>query len=133
MTLERRVASKARELVLEQKQQTKDHKDETKYRSVCEGLPILLRNSGLLQAVSFLEAKRGGDKAVGSVYGDLETQLKELGFLGSTGLTAKVADSKLTTPQYRFLSEMAMLVAFWHKRMAQALLRQAEKPPEPKA
>jgi len=125
MTIERRIAGKARDLVSMQIEKTPKHEAETDYRSVCEGLPILLRNAGLLQTVAFLKAKHDKQE---TIYQHLETQLRNLGFLNtSESLIGKVTGPDLTMPQYRFLSEIVMLVAYWQKRMAQALLRPAEK------
>jgi CRISPR/Cas system CMR-associated protein Cmr5 small subunit len=122
MSLERNIAGAARDLVQSQAQPNDPkHESETAYRSFCEGLPILLRAAGLAQTAAFLKGKE--DK----IYEHLETQLKNLGFLtGDETLIAKTTDPALTMPQYRLLFEMAMLVAFWHKRMAQALLRKKE-------
>ncbi len=121
MTLERKIAGEARDLVQSQKQEgDTEHKKETSYRSACESLPILLRTAGLAQTAAFLKAKQDLE----TIVGHLEKQLRNLGFLGGAEtLLAKSTDSRLSTPQYRLLLEMAMLVAFWHKRMAQALLR----------
>ena len=113
MTIERRIAGKARELVSSQ---------EGGYRSLCESLPILLRSAGLAQTAAFLKAKSADHK---KIYEHLEMQLKDLGLLGGQTLIAKSTDPTLTTPQYRMLLEMTMLVAFWHKRMAQALIEKS--------
>ena len=114
MTIERKIAGKARELVSGQ---------EAGYRSLCESLPILLRTAGLAQTAAFLKAKSADHK---KIYEHLEMQLKELGLLhGGQTLIAKSTDPALTTPQYRMLLEMTMLVAFWHKRMAQALIEKS--------
>lgn len=123
MTMERKIAGKARELVEGRKQDDVKHEKETSYRSHCESLPVLLRTAGLAQTAAFLKAKSEEQQAL---YGHLETQMKSLGLLeaGET-LIAKSTDPALPTPQYRMLLEMTMLVAFWHKRMAQALLRKA--------
>jgi len=126
MTLERKIAGKARDLVQAQKQEDDPkHEAESKYRSVCEGLPVLLRTAGLAQTAAFLNAKQDEHK---KAYEHLESQLRHLGFLGSQDtLFAKATDPGLTTAQYRLFSEVAMLVAFWNKRMAQALLRKKDE------
>lgn len=124
MTIERRIAGKARELVSSQEEKNDPkHESETSYRSLCESLPVLLRTAGLAQTVAFLKAKSTHHK---TVYAHLDTQVKELGLLGAgETLVSKSTDPKLTMPQYRMLVEITMLVAFWHKRMAQALLRKS--------
>lgn len=122
MSLEQKIAGAARDLVQSEAQPgNAKHESETAYRACCEGLPILLRAAGLAQTAAFLKAKEG------RIYQHMETQLRNLGFLtGDETLIAKTTDPSLTMPQYRLLFEMAMLVAFWHKRMAQALLRKKE-------
>ena len=51
MTLERKIAAKARELV----EGRKGGSQETAYRAACESLPLLLRSAGLAQGVGVLE------------------------------------------------------------------------------
>jgi len=120
MTLERKIAGRARNLVSEV-----NTKQQPGYRSLCESLPVLLRTAGLAQATAFLKAKSEDHK---KIYEHMETQFRELGLLGEKDtLIAKTTDPTVTMPQYRMLLEMAMLVAFWHKRMAQALIEKAAK------
>ena len=125
MSLERKIAGKARDLVEAQIEKDPKHEKETSYRSLCESLPILLRTADLAQTATFLKAKKDEHDLV---YGHLEGQLKELGLLdGKETLINKATDPKLETPQYRLLFEMTMTVAYWHKRMAQALLRKKDE------
>ena len=111
MSIERTIAGKARDLVSTQ---------QAEYRSACESLPMLLRTAGLAQTAAFLKGKSAAQK---TLYEHLEMQIRELGLLkGNETLIAKSTDPALAMPQYRLLVEMTMLIAFWHKRMAQALL-----------
>jgi CRISPR/Cas system CMR-associated protein Cmr5 small subunit len=115
MTIERKIAGKARELV---SGQTAD------YRSLCESLPALLRTAGLAQTTAFLKGKSAEENK--ELYRHLEIQVRALGLLGpDETLLAKSADAGLAMPQYRMLLELTMLIAFWHKRMAQALIPKA--------
>jgi CRISPR-associated protein Cmr5 len=126
MTIERRIAGRAKELVSGQVQGDAKHEAESKYRALCESFPILLRSAGLAQAVAFLRAKKGeGSKAneYSALYGDLEKQFRTIGFLGDEALSERAADAKLSQADYRLYSEIAMKAALWHKRLAQALLR----------
>ena len=121
MTLERKIAGKARTLVEAVIENTEKHENETAYRSLCESLPILLRTAGLAQSAAFLQAKSDEHK---KAYKHLEDQLRNLGFLKENEtLINKATDPQLPMPQYRLLFEIAMTIAYWHKRMAQALLR----------
>jgi CRISPR type III-B/RAMP module-associated protein Cmr5 len=118
MTIERRIAGKARDLVGAKK----DTEQESAYRSLCESFPILLRGAGLAQTVSYLRTKpKKGE--YGALYDHLEEQFRNLGFLAAESLSEKAADPRLSQADYRLYSEMAMHAALWHKRMAQALLR----------
>ena len=121
MTIERRIAGKARDLVGDQKETGVKHEKECAYRSLCESFPILLLSAGLAQTVAYLRAKSKGE--YGALYGHLEEQFRNLGFLGPEALSEKAADPRLSQADYRLYSEMAMHAALWHKRMAQALLR----------
>jgi CRISPR/Cas system CMR-associated protein Cmr5 small subunit len=113
MTLERTIAAKAMQLV-------KDRGQDSEYRSSCESLPILLRNSGLAQTLVYLKAK------FPKVYSDLECQVREINLLQDRqSLCERAVDPALSMPNFRFLSEIVMLAAVWQKRMAQALI---EKP-----
>ncbi len=122
MSLEQQIAGKARDLVQAQRQENDEkHEKETSYRALCESLPILLRTAGLAQTAAFLKAKQEEHKRV---HDHIEAHLKQLGFVDSDEtLIVKVTDPELNSVQYRLLFEMAMTVANWHKRMAQALLR----------
>jgi len=74
MTIERRIAGKARELVSGQEEKNDaEHKSETSYRSLCESLPILLRTAGLAQTAVFLKAKSAEHK---TLYAHLDNRSK---------------------------------------------------------
>ena len=125
MSMERQIAGTARDLVTSQKQEGDEkHEKESGYRALCESFPILLRSAGLAQTLSYLRAKKQGE--YGELYGHLERQFRDLEFLGKEALSEKAADPRLSTADYRLYSEVAMQVALWHKRLAQALLRQRE-------
>ncbi|MGA9623024.1 MAG: type III-B CRISPR module-associated protein Cmr5 [Bryobacteraceae bacterium] len=127
MTIERRIAGRAKELVSGQVQKDAKHEAESKYRALCESFPILLRSAGLAQTVAFLRAKGPGEGSraneYSALYGDLEKQFRDIGFLGEEALSERAAGAKLSQADYRLYSEIAMKAALWHKRLAQALLR----------
>ena len=116
MDLERQISGLALELV-----RTKQASGGSEYRSFCEGFPTLLRSAGLAQTLAFLKAKGGCPH--GDVYSHLEKHFEGLRLLsaGQT-LLAVVTDPRTLTPQYRLYSQLALRMAFWHKRLAQALL-----------
>jgi CRISPR/Cas system CMR-associated protein Cmr5 small subunit len=119
MDLERQISQKAIELV---KAQSTSHAAE--YRSFCERLPTLLRTAGLAQTLAFLRAK--GGRTHGDVYQHMQEQFVNLDLPAGDGLLDMVVSPATGTPQYRFYSQVALRIAFWHKRLAQALLKGAE-------
>jgi len=132
--IDRDIAVLARTLVESRIQAGETHEEETAYRSLCEGLPILLRTAGLTRAVTFLDAKKGKDPKKsehGVLLSHLEQQLKASGVYSDTqektlNLGEYVVSSGLSMTEYCHLSSLALRVAYWHKRLAQALLRQKE-------
>jgi hypothetical protein len=71
----------------------------------------------LAQTAVFLKVK------CGKLYDHLEAQMRETGLIEKDeALFAAVTNPKGKTAQYRILSELAMTIADWHKRMAQALI-----------
>lgn len=127
MTIQRRIAGKAKDLVGVRVESTKEHKQESAYRSLCESFPILLRSAGLAQAVSYLRVRAKSKDEYGVLYGHLQEQFRNLEFLGAKEeLSEKAADPGLSQAGYRLYSEIAMQAALWHKRMAQALLRKKD-------
>jgi CRISPR type III-B/RAMP module-associated protein Cmr5 len=91
------------------------------YRSFCEGFPNLLRTAGLAQTVAFLKAKGGSPH--GDLYGHLNAHFEKLNLLSAgQNLLELVVDPRTEISQYRFYSQVALRVAYWHKRLAQALI-----------
>ncbi len=132
MTVEQSIAGKARELVQSQRQEGDPaHEKETAYRALCESFPALLRSAGLVQAVAYLEAKGNGKVNEYTVLLDhFQQQFAALKLLDpdkDEELAAKITSENLSMPQYRYYSALAFKVGYWHKRLAQALLRPREK------
>jgi CRISPR type III-B/RAMP module-associated protein Cmr5 len=126
MTIERKIAGKARELVGRERETNAAHPKETSYRSLCESFPILLRGAGLAQTVSYLKAKSKKEE-YGALHDHLEQQFRGLGLLEKGALSEKVADPGMSHGDYRLYSQIAMQAALWHKRLAQALLRKKDE------
>ena len=129
--IDRDVAVMARGLVKAQQQSGEKYEQETAYRSLCEGLPILLRTAGLTRAVTFLDAKRKKEKSHLVMLQHLEQQLEGIGIFSDSKtrklhLSEFVVSKELTMDAYCHASRMAFRVAYWHKRLAQALLRPKE-------
>ena len=129
--IEGHIAGMARELVRTQIRPGTTHKEESAYRSLCEGLPILLRTAGLTRTVAFLSAKRKPGDEYSSILDHLQMQLQEAGINAnakdrSLNLLEWVTSPQRTTAEYRHVSSIALRVAYWHKRLAPALLRKKE-------
>lgn len=125
MTLEHKISQKALELV---KSLGADNASE--YRSFCEGFPALLRSAGLAQTVAFLSAKAGHPH--GDLYRHIEEQFRGLDVIKdkNTSLLELVAGSGAAqVQQYRLYSQLALRIAYWHKRLAQSMIA---KKPQPK-
>jgi CRISPR type III-B/RAMP module-associated protein Cmr5 len=107
------------------------HEKETAYRALCESFPALLRSAGLVQAVAYLEAKgKGKDNEYSALLDHFQQHFRGLKLLDAEKqeeLPAKITSENLSMPQYRYYSAIAFKVGHWHKRLAQALLRQREK------
>jgi CRISPR type III-B/RAMP module-associated protein Cmr5 len=131
MTVEQSIATVARELVQAQRQaDDSNHDKESDYRALCESFPALLRSAGLAQAITYLEAKKK-DHDCGTLLGHFERQFTALNLLDGgkkERLPSKVTSKDFSVPHYRYYSAIAFKVAYWHKRLAQALLRQRAKP-----
>jgi len=117
LDIERQISRLALELVSSQK-----GAGSMEYRSFCEGLPALLRTAGLAQTSAFLLDFKAGS-AQRNLYTHLEDHFRALNFIAADdSLLDVVASRDTATAQYRFYSRMALRVAQWHKRIAQALL-----------
>jgi CRISPR type III-B/RAMP module-associated protein Cmr5 len=121
MSLEAKIAGKAKELVAACIESNKEHPKETAYRALCESFPILLRTCGLANTLGYLDAKSGenGDDEYATLRAHLRQQLAQLGFSADPG--------GLATADYMLYSRLALRIAMWHKRLAQALLRKKDE------
>lgn len=129
--IDRNIAVLARELVGKQVETTTAHEQESKYRSLCEGLPILLRTAGLTRTVTFLDAKKKSAEYA-AVLRHLQEQLESAGVYSDARertleLSRFVVSKELTTEAYCHVSRLAFRVAYWHKRLSQALLRRKDE------
>lgn len=125
------IAGRAQELVGKQIQPGSEHREETAYRSLSEGLPVLLRTAGLARAVMFLAAKKRSAPEYAAILDHMQRQLQDSGIYSDAAKRSlALADwviTKRTTAEYRHASMLAFRVAYWHKRLAQALLRKKDE------
>jgi CRISPR type III-B/RAMP module-associated protein Cmr5 len=119
-TLEQKIAVKALELVGGLRESgDAPSSAETEYRSQVEGLPAMLRSCGLARTLAFLKARGDAQKRIAS---HLEDQFRHSGIIGAESDLQKQL-TRCSLGEYRVYARLALLVAIWHKRIAQAQLR----------
>lgn len=91
-----------------------DKKKVQKYGSMCHKLPILIRQAGLAQALSFLEARDTNDKPYTQLINDI-TETIEVKKLVKR---SREADLK----EYMYLTRRVLDAMVWYKRFAQSIL-----------
>lgn len=96
----------------------KTKEEDRKYGRVCADLPALLRQCGLCQTVTFLQAKGKEKDYIRSV-------LTDLGKVAGLGNNVDAISEKARTVgvvEYQRLSREALRCAEWFSRYAEALL-----------
>lgn len=125
LTLSAAVAGLALELV-----QAKREDVRADYRSLCEGFPAMLRSCGAARSLAFLAARASTPGAHRELYLDFNRQLERIGLLDSKrSLLDLLCTAQLR--QHRTNTRIVMLIALWHKRIAQAILKKAEPDANP--
>jgi len=99
-------------------------KDKTKeedrnYGRLCADLPALLRQCGLCQTVTFLQAKNKDGKAH---FGEVLTDLGKVAGLGDNVDDISDTVRRVEVGEYQRLSREALRCAEWFSRYAEALL-----------
>lgn len=124
MTLEQKIALKAMNLINSVRSENKDPSpNEIEYRSHTEGLPALIRSCGLSRTLAFLRARTEMQRLIAS---HIEIQLRNAGVLDANkDLQKQLAECSLA--EYRLYARVALMIALWQKRVAQARLRRKEK------
>ncbi len=96
------------------KNASSDKKD--RYSSMCKNLPVLIRTAGLVQALTFLQAK-ASDEGLKWLGDDLGATL---GYGNLNELAKKARCAELA--EYMVLTQRALEQLLWYKRYAQVLL-----------
>jgi CRISPR-associated protein Cmr5 len=86
--------------------------DRDSYGSMAHKLPILIRTSGLAQALTYVESR--GNAAQKQLLSDLAATLQTPN-LATAAITAQL-------PDYMYLTQQAMAALLWYKRFAQSVL-----------
>ena len=96
-----------------------NEKDSKKYGAMALRLPILVRKSGLVQAIAFLEMKAGGDS--GKPFQVLLNDLSGVVMAGkSDSLSAASRTENLQ--EYIYLTRRTLIALDWFRRFAQSIL-----------
>jgi len=123
MSLERTISKLALQFVDEFKaRHLQDNEAQADYRSFSQSFPVLLRTAGLNQSLAFLRGK--GKDLHTTVYLQYEAHFRELKFIEANAnlLDISANSTKLPANQYRLYNRIALQIAFWHKRYAEARL-----------
>jgi len=117
LTREQRYASTVYELVKNYRLKDKDFRD--KYGSMAHKLPVLIRTSGLAQALAFVEARHAKEDPQYKLLIDLEKTLKEVGQLQNV-----LSEQSRTVEfdEYMRLTEACIEALLWFKRFSSSLL-----------
>lgn len=86
--------------------------DRDSYGGMAHKLPILIRTSGLAQALTYVESR--GNSAQKQLLSDLAATLQTPN-LTTAAITAHLAD-------YMYLTQQTMAALLWYKRFAQSVL-----------
>lgn len=91
-----------------------------KYGSMAHRLPILIRISGLAQALAFVEAKAKKEAAYNKLLDDLAAAIKWPGVENGGDLAKKSRSESLDA--YILLSQRVTAALIWYKRFAESVL-----------
>ena len=96
----------------------RDGKFQQRYATLVNRLPIMIRESGLVASLGFLEGKRGNDENTpeGMLLQHLSQQM-EVNDLRQQALNAELTE-------YRHLTQKVMEALVWYKRIAESHLDQ---------
>lgn len=92
------------------------------YGSLAHKLPVLIRTSGLAQALAFVEARNGDNTPQRQLLKDLESVLRANGALAEN---ARLTDRSRNADfeEYMRLTEASLQALLWFKRFAQSELK----------
>lgn len=89
--------------------------DRKKYGSMCHKLPVLIRQAGLAQALSFLEARDTKNKPYTQLINDIASTI------GVENLVERSREADLK--EYMYLTQRVLDAMIWYKRFAQSVLK----------
>ncbi len=132
MTRQQRWARKALACVSKQKGPTGQKKapaGSEEYRTLCMKMPILLQQSGLVQALAFVRSRsESGGVRVGQVFSDDLAQVYEVEAANDAdaGLRLLKDAQQAALPAYLAMTRDLIEVSLWFRRFAQSELPSPE-------
>jgi CRISPR type III-B/RAMP module-associated protein Cmr5 len=94
-----------------------------KYKSLCKRAGSLVRNSGLVQALAFFQARgsRPSEGQYKDLYNHLQEELRSLDILSrEVALFDHVRNASL--PDYMYISREVLRLLIWHRRLSETLI-----------
>ena len=100
-----------------------NEKDSKKYGAMALRLPILVRTSGLVQALAFLEMKASGDSAKPPY----QALLKDLSIVVMDEENISLLEASRTEDlqDYIYLTRRTLMALDWFRRFAQSVLKES--------
>lgn len=93
------------------------------YKSLCKRAGGIFRTVGLIQFVTFIEAKGKKETHYKKLMEQLREELNKLEIVNSDNTTTCLAAiRKLSLPQYMQATQVVLQLLMWHRRMAEILI-----------
>jgi CRISPR-associated protein Cmr5 len=105
--------------VFDRVKKIKDDPKKKQYGSMAHKLPVLIQTAGLVQALSFVQAKSTskGGKVLETLLNDLAQTLE---FTNGDDLVKESRKAELS--KYIYLTKRSLAALLWYKRFAQSVL-----------
>ena len=105
-----------------------------KYKTLCKKTGSLVRNSGLMQALAFMQAKgvKENEKHHETLLNHLREELRSLNCIPQDNTTKSTHDfaafvRKTEVPDYMVLTRQILLLLNWHKRLADTFITKEDE------
>ncbi len=95
-----------------------------KYKTLSKKAGSLVRNSGLMQALAFFQAKsqKSSEAHHRIFYDHLQGELRQLQILPDDGVSLFEHVLKSSVPEYMYISREILHLMNWHKRLSDTLI-----------
>ncbi|WP_419783954.1 type III-B CRISPR module-associated protein Cmr5 [Maridesulfovibrio sp.] len=100
-----------------------DEKPRTKYKSLCKRAGGIFRTVGLLQFMTFIDAKGRKEKQYATLGEQLRRELYALNLVNNSELEPFLEDlRKVQLPEYMHISRCMLDLLQWHKRISEIMI-----------